>query len=215
MGGVPHIVYYMYHRYRELYERSKSLDDQTRRKIIEKISQLMVRRQIPLNIGLFIMRFLINPPHPLRVSPRELRLISNFMRHPSVRDLLPGEFVNGFDRIYEASRYLVEEFPEVPELREETPELKIPSSRYIISMITQTHERVHELYLLSRKVYEVVTGVSKTVDIILKGQCPFCGGDLVEVIVNNELRLRCKRGTYDECKKWDWVIGTIRKVRRP
>lgn len=55
-------------------------------------------------------------------------------------------------------------------------------------------------------------------DIILKGRCPYCGGDLVEDIVFNsstnkyELRLRCRQQATSNCQKVDWYIQDV--IRR-
>jgi hypothetical protein len=51
-------------------------------------------------------------------------------------------------------------------------------------------------------------------DINLKGRCPFCHGDLVEVIVQNELRLRCKQQIKSDCRNIDWFIQDLQQ-RKP
>ena len=51
-------------------------------------------------------------------------------------------------------------------------------------------------------------------DINLKGRCPSCHGDLVEVIVQNELRLRCKQQIKSDCRNVDWFIQDLHK-RKP
>lgn len=54
-------------------------------------------------------------------------------------------------------------------------------------------------------------------DIILKGRCPYCGGDLVEDIVFNsstnkhELRLRCRQQATSNCQNVDWYIQDVIK----
>ena len=53
------------------------------------------------------------------------------------------------------------------------------------------------------------------IDIIIKAQCPYCMGDLVQVIVGNELRLRCKGQTNSECRNVDWHIGNVSKCKPP
>ncbi len=56
-----------------------------------------------------------------------------------------------------------------------------------------------------------VSKIAATVDIDLKGQCPYCQGPLVEVLVNTggmnwELRLRCKKQTKPDCRNSDWFL---------
>jgi len=53
------------------------------------------------------------------------------------------------------------------------------------------------------------------IDITMKGQCPFCHGDLVTYIHNDELRLRCKNQTTPKCRTYAWVIGTAKRVSPP
>jgi uncharacterized protein with PIN domain len=57
-------------------------------------------------------------------------------------------------------------------------------------------------------------------DIILKGRCPYCAGDLVEDIVpipncstnKYELRLRCRQQATPNCRNVDWYIQDV--IRR-
>jgi hypothetical protein len=56
--------------------------------------------------------------------------------------------------------------------------------------------------------------LSRQSDINLKGRCPFCHGDLVEVIVQNELRLRCLQQIKSDCQDTDWFIQDL-KIRKP
>lgn len=63
--------------------------------------------------------------------------------------------------------------------------------------------------------HHMLTRVSQAADIILKAQCPYCMGDLVEVIVGNELRLRCKSQAKPQCRKVDWYIGKVSKCSPP
>jgi len=63
--------------------------------------------------------------------------------------------------------------------------------------------------------YLELTHVRKATDIILKAQCPYCMGDLVEVIVGNELRLRCKSQTKSQCRTIDWHIGKVSACSPP
>ena len=57
-------------------------------------------------------------------------------------------------------------------------------------------------------------------DINLKGRCPSCHGDLVEVIFydkvkqTNELRIRCKQQIKSDCQNVDWYIQDLDK-RKP
>lgn len=64
--------------------------------------------------------------------------------------------------------------------------------------------------------YSMLKEISRATDIILKAQCPYCMGDLVEVIVNQkELRLRCKSQTKSHCRNVDWLVGFARKRSPP
>ena len=51
--------------------------------------------------------------------------------------------------------------------------------------------------------------LARQTDIILKGRCPYCHGDLVEVIVNNELGLLCKQQTKPKYRKVDWFLQNV------
>jgi len=51
--------------------------------------------------------------------------------------------------------------------------------------------------------------IARQTDIILKGRCPHCHGDLVEVIVDNELRLRCQQQSKPECRRDDWFLQNV------
>lgn len=59
--------------------------------------------------------------------------------------------------------------------------------------------------------------LKRQTDIILKGRCPECGGDLVEDVVFNsskqkyELRLRCKQQGKPNCSKIDFHIQDLKK----
>ena len=63
--------------------------------------------------------------------------------------------------------------------------------------------------------YSMLRKIGRATDIILKGQCPYCMGDLVEVIVSSELRLRCKSQTKPACRSVDWLLGNVSKRSPP
>jgi hypothetical protein len=58
------------------------------------------------------------------------------------------------------------------------------------------------------RLREISLYTKHQVDIIMKGQCPFCHGDLVTYIKGQELRLRCKNRPKPECSQIAWKIGT-------
>lgn len=58
-------------------------------------------------------------------------------------------------------------------------------------------------------------GTGKNIE--LKGVCPYCNNDLVQVIENYgpgkqpELRLRCRKQTRLECQSVDWFVGHLER----
>lgn len=56
---------------------------------------------------------------------------------------------------------------------------------------------------------EMMLHLARQTDITLKGRCPYCHGDLVVVIVNNELRLRCEQQSKPQCRKIDWFLHNV------
>jgi hypothetical protein len=73
----------------------------------------------------------------------------------------------------------------------------------------QVTERLDALHETSMKILKSVQYTQGQVDIIMKGQCPFCHEDLVTYVKNNELRLRCVKQKKPDCKTVAWIIGTV------
>lgn len=61
----------------------------------------------------------------------------------------------------------------------------------------------------------MLSQVAARVDRTLKGRCPECNGDVIEVIVESkgkkELRLRCRQQTSDACRSYDWYIQDVQR----
>ena len=83
-------------------------------------------------------------------------------------------------------------------------------SNFLCLEILRTSEKA-----VSTTANMIYAAVETATDIILKGICPYCGGDIVLVIENNELRLRCRQQGSDKCRNWEWVIGYVKRVKRP
>jgi hypothetical protein len=76
----------------------------------------------------------------------------------------------------------------------------------------QVTEKLDALHETSMKILEAVQYTRGQVDIIMKGQCPFCHEDLVTYVKNNELRLRCAKQKKKDCKRTAWIIGTAKST---
>lgn len=167
------------------------------------------------------------------IPPKEKVLLERVIRelpHPSVANVFDiyevcrsctSGILEGFYKIVgeEAHKirdlltsvYGSEFFEKEAEIRS-PPELEeIEDLSDAIPFLKWTGETLFSLHRLSLKIL-------KTADITLKGRCPYCGYDLVEVLQDTfsgiELRLRCRN---EKCKGrgFDWLIAIVKKVPRP
>jgi len=80
---------------------------------------------------------------------------------------------------------------------------KNPEIADIAYMLSWANNKLSQIYRLSYLT-------KSQSDITMKGQCPFCHGDLVTYVVGQELRLRCKNRTNPECTQTAWQIGIVK-----
>jgi hypothetical protein len=100
------------------------------------------------------------------------------------------------DELPEETRRMPEVFPQPPTPSEER------GTRDAVEMLDWTNRSIYRLSLMTRQI-------ATAVDIVMKAQCPSCSNDMVTVIVGSELRLRCRGQTKPECRKVDWLIGSV------
>jgi hypothetical protein len=183
-------------KYEVLYRRLKSEG-------IEYLERSGIRDDVKQEI-ISIIR---NLPHP--------KVASMFDIEDVCRECSAGKLEYLFELFGSYARQLRQEIQESHpgERREELllpPDTKTEegSLQDIIRMMRWSNEALF-------RSYHILTRVSEAADIILKAQCPYCMGDLVEVIVGNELRLRCKSQAKSQCRTVDWHIGTVAKRPPP
>jgi hypothetical protein len=179
--------------YEELYRRLKS------HKVVEYLRSKLDPRHAEV-----VLSAIRELPHPDVASPYDMWTIC--------REILSGRLEPLYQFFGEEARQLREE------MREEYPRIVVPlPPREPREMLESTFSMLSETLTFTQKTYALLKDIAPIVErIVLKGQCPYCGRDLVTVVVNeNELRLRCRQSPYEECKRWEWRIGSVDKVPRP
>lgn len=183
-------------KYEYIYRRLKS----------EGIS-FLERSRIQDDAKQHIIRVIRNLPHPKVASILD---IEDVCRECSV-----GRLEGLFELVGRNARLLLKEVQDAhpSEQREEVSLPPVaPAEGVAIQDVARMVEWSNETLLRS---YFLLKRIRQATDIILKAQCPYCMGDLVEVIVGNELRLRCKSQTKPQCRSVDWLLGNISKRPPP
>jgi len=102
--------------------------------------------------------------------------------------------------------------------------MHLPVPIYVVKEIREQRQAVQKelsevkesLYTISSKIETLAQYMVKTHELVdetvLKGMCPYCHRDLVAYIENDELRLRCRNQTTDNCRTYAWAITKIQLV---
>lgn len=177
-------------RYRHLYRRLKA-----------EVVDALEEARPPQTVKKEIIRIVSNFPHPEVASVRDILEVC--------RECVSGKLEYLYRRFGEEAKAILNEI-RVAEGQYGRP--PVPSERY------EVRDAVNMLAWTNRTLYDMtfaLDGIKKATDIILKGQCPFCHGDLVMAIFNDELRLRCKSRTNTNCRKVDWYVGKVSPTSPP
>lgn len=165
------------------------------------------RSRIPEDVKQDIIKLIRNLPHP--------KVASIFDVKDVCRECSAGRLEYLFELFGRDARLLLQQIQEAypDEQREEVslpPVVQAEEAdiQDVAEMVKWSNETLLRSYLMLKQI-------SGATDIILKAQCPYCMGDLVEVIVGHELRLRCKSQTKSHCRSVDWSLGTVQKRHPP
>jgi len=183
-------------KYEYLYRRLKS-----------KGINFLERSRIPDDVKQDIIRVIRNLPHPKVASVLDIEDVC--------RECSAGKLEGLFELVGRNARLLLQEIQDAyPSERREEVQMPpvVPAEGVAIQDVARMFEWSNETLLRS---YLMLKQISRATDIILKAQCPYCMGDLVEVIVGNELRLRCKSQTKSQCRSVDWLLGNVSKRPPP
>lgn len=171
-------------RYRHLYRRLKA-------EVVDALEEV----RLPQQVRDEIIRFVSQLPHPEVVSVKDI--------HEVCTECVSGKLEH-LHRLFGSEAKAI--LNEIRLMEEQYGRPPVPSERNEVSaainMLTWTNRTLYNMAF-------ALGAIKKATDIIIKGQCPFCHGDLVTVIFDDELRLRCKGRTTSDCRKVDWHIGKV------
>jgi hypothetical protein len=171
-------------RYRRLYQKIKS-----------KIMDALDEARVPDPVREEIIEITSNLPHPRVASVEDIE--------EACKACVSGKLEYLYRYFGKDASDILNEIRDVIEKCERPP---IPSERHeindAINMLTWTNKRIFEMTFALQRI-------EGATDIILKSQCPYCHEDMVAVLVEDELRLRCKGQTKPECRDVDWYICNV------
>jgi len=182
--------------YQELFNRLKT----------DALSELL--RQEELNGGeRQAIKEIANLPHPIEADIHQIRQVCLNCRSGFL------EYVFQIKKIGDRARSLIElidrnDFDDetVSEISEQIRHPFPEKESYDLNKI---EAMLHENTLMLK---HVVSGV----DLTLKSRCPECYGDLIAVIVDNrgknELRLKCRQQTNEQCRRYDWYMRDVDQI---
>ena len=187
---MPHII----ERYRELYNRLKSVGFDY---IIEKGRFDEYR--------LKALRIIAQLPHPAEVDLEQIRDICKECSSGSLEILFPVADIGNL------ARQMLIQMDQTEDHYVKPIEYPLSYNPESVTEMLQWNNNMMLNFSLN------LNRLLRQTDINLKGRCPFCNGDLVEVICfntqrqKNELRVRCKQQLKQECRNSDWYMQDVEK----
>lgn len=178
-------------RYQKLYRDLKA-----------NVPELLEEKRVPPDIKEQILTVVSNLPHPSVASLIDIRDVCQICR-AVVLEYLYRYFGEEVEKLCRMVSEVLEEVR--PLLGPPHPERSY-NLQSIGTMLEWTNRSIYHIHLMVGQI------LSRT-DITLKGQCPYCGGDLVEFIDlgKNELRIQCKNKPTPQCSKAIWVLHSVTK----
>lgn len=172
--------------YKELYNRLKK----------EGLDKLLENDKFDEH-GKKAIKIIAQLPHPNELGIGEIRKICEECLRGNLESVSSIASIRGLARdilklAEKTEEYHIEPIAELPQYD--------PGS--VIDMLNWNNNM---MYMMSSSINKL----TRQLDINLKGRCPFCHGDLVEVIVDDELRLRCAQQNKSDCQDTEWFIQDL------